>query len=67
MPSQVLKQSDCADTVSFEAEFSHRLSKVKPKHLAASIFGFLRLRTAIFRSLRNSLAFGLGMSGPHYC
>jgi hypothetical protein len=45
---QVLKQSDCADTLSFLAEFPS-FSKVKPKHHAVSVFGFLRLRTAIFR------------------
>jgi hypothetical protein len=67
MPPQVLKQSDRADTVSFAADFSHRLARSSQNILLLRSSDFCAFERQSSARLRNSLAFGLGMAGPHYC
>jgi hypothetical protein len=65
--SQVLKQSDCADTLSFAADCSHRLERSSQNILLLRSSDFCAFERQSSARLRNSLAFELGMAGPHYC
>jgi hypothetical protein len=63
---QVLKQSDCADTLSFLAECSHRLARSSQNIMLFRSSDFRAFERQSSACLRNSLAFELGMAGSHY-
>src|SRR6187397_1832183 len=64
--SQVLKQSDCADMLSFAADCSHRLERSSQNILLLRSSDFCAFERQASARLRNSLAFELGMADPHY-
>ena len=64
--SGVLKQSDCADMLSFAADCSHRLERSSQNILLLRSSDFCAFERQSSARLRNSLAFELGMADPHY-